>query len=103
MMMASPEPHKQKSSSRRGKTQDLPPAAPEVTHASPSIIARTCPTGSVNEPMRSMWIEVIATDVPYRIGSMRSEKFLAVNNLRERPRLTHFPHSSDFLVLYDTR
>ena len=53
--------------------------------------------------MRSMWTEVIATDVPYRIGSMRSEKFLAVNNLRERPRLTHSPHSSDFLVLYDTR
>lgn len=31
MMMASPEPHKQKSRSRRGKIQDLPPAAPEVT------------------------------------------------------------------------
>ena len=52
--------------------------------------------------MRSMWIEAIATDVRYRIGSMRSGKFLAVNNLRECPRLTHSPHSPDLLVLCDT-
>ena len=50
-----------------------------------------------------MWIEAIATDVPFKTGSMRSGKFLAVNNLRECPRLTHSPHSSDFLVLCDTR
>ena len=30
MSMASPEAHKPKSRPRRGKTQDLPPAAPEV-------------------------------------------------------------------------
>lgn len=30
MTMASPEAHKPKSRLRRGKTQDLPPAAPEV-------------------------------------------------------------------------
>ncbi|TKS61257.1 MAG: hypothetical protein EWM72_00744 [Nitrospira sp.] len=30
MIMASPEAHKPKSRPRRGKTQDLPPAAPEV-------------------------------------------------------------------------
>jgi len=30
MTMASPEAHKPKSRPRRGKTQDLPPAAPEV-------------------------------------------------------------------------
>jgi hypothetical protein len=32
MSMASPEAHKPKSRPRRGKTQDLPPAAPEVAH-----------------------------------------------------------------------
>jgi len=32
MIMASPEAHKPKSRPRRGKTQDLPPATPEVAH-----------------------------------------------------------------------
>ena len=45
------------------------------SHRNPSIIARTCPIGSANEHMRSMWIEAIATDVRYRIGSMRSGRF----------------------------
>ena len=31
-IMASPKAHKPKSRSRRGKTQDLPPAAPEIAH-----------------------------------------------------------------------
>ncbi|MGQ0696278.1 MAG: DUF2934 domain-containing protein [Nitrospiraceae bacterium] len=32
MIMSSPEPRKPKSRPRRGKTQDLPPAAPAVAH-----------------------------------------------------------------------
>ena len=50
-----------------------------------------------------MWIEAIAMDVPFKTGSMRSGKFLAVNNLRECSRLPHSLHSFDFLVLCDTR
>jgi hypothetical protein len=32
MIMSSPKPHKPKSRPRRGKTQVLPPAVPEVAH-----------------------------------------------------------------------
>ena len=102
MTMASPEAHKPKLRLRRGKTQDLLPAAPETAQEP----AHYCEDLSdrISQRAHAFYVDRgYRTDVRYRIGSMRSGKFLAVNNLHECPRLTHPPHSSDFLVLCDTR